>query len=152
MSFICVRFVITGGCHNLYSGRQFQLVISLTQDSHRTLVSDVLARVRAEWPDEFSEMKEQARTCSVKMLKKGELLSQSAVFTQYLTQSDLSTAVADISELPSDGEKSPVIVHLVFQQTMAPVDEGHQESPSSRVQRDRTDDRPHQSGGCCVVM
>lgn len=169
MSLVRVRFVITGGCHNLYSGRQFQQVVPLVDGSGPTLVSGVLNRVRSEWPGEFSEMKEQVQTCAIKMLKVGELLSPNAPFSQYLTQHDIATAVDDVSKLPPETEKSPIIIHLVFQQHPAAAPQGGEGNASSNnnadpsnnnnnnnssnnTRRDRTDDRPQNSGGCCTVM
>lgn len=138
----------------MYSGRQFQLVIPLVDEGSPILVSGVLARVRSQWPEEFSEMKEQAASYPVKMLKTGELLSQSSPFSQYLSKSDLATAVDDASKLPADGEKSPVIIHLVFQQNTvpSPVKAPERAAPATRVPRDNTDDRPQSSGGCCTIM
>eukprot|EP00796_Vickermania_ingenoplastis_P010103 gene10103-7070_t len=158
MSLVRVRFVITGGCHNLYSGRQFHQVVPLESGSSPTLVSAVLENVRKNWPEEFPEMREQIQTW--------ELLSPTARFSQYLTKNDLATAANDPSQFPPDSEKSPIIVHLVFQQRSAAG--GPPESPAKKneggaephggnsspnnVRRDRTDDRPQNSGGLLAYL
>lgn len=176
MSFIAVRFVITGCSHNLYSGKQFQLGVPLKDDNGPILVSSVLNRIRAEWPEEFPEMKEQVKTSPIKMLKTGELLSPTNPFTKYLTEKDLATAVSEESDIQKDGEKSNIIIHLVFQQAKPsptpPAPPARRERPPEKrketrpaaaatrqsapetpeIQRDRTDDRPQNGGGCCVVM
>lgn len=162
----------------MYSGRQFQLLIPLNDENGPTLVSSVLDRVRHEWPEEFVEMKEQVLTCPVKMLKTGELLTPAAPFTKYLSEKDLATIVSGESEVQKDGEKSNIIIHLVFQQkalTPPPATGGRGERPPVKrrentqpastdyqhvrrpppdtgAQQDRTDDRPQNSGGCCLVM
>lgn len=185
MSFIAVRFVITGCSHSLYSGKQFQLAIPLKDENGPILVLSVLNHVRAEWPEEFPEMNEQVKTCPIRMLKTGELLAPTNPFTKYLSEKDLATAVNEESDIQKDGEKSNIIVHLVFQQAKAappappppppsapsapparrerppekrnetrpPAPTNRRSSPGTpEVQRDRTDDRPQNGGGCCVVM
>lgn len=181
MSFILVRFVITGCSHNTYSGRQFQLAIPLKVDNEPILVSGVLDCVRQNWPEEFPEMKEQVPFCPVKMLKTGELLTPTNPFSKYLSKKDIDSAVEDESLLDKEGEKSTIIIHLVFQQktTMqqavaaaaasraersGPKKEVHPAPPvhnhnsrrqpaqEPRARQDRTDDRPQNSGGCCMIM